>query len=86
MSIKDFVNRFYTNSGSKNGNMVETRSQIILKLAGFFSQVIKEYRESNYQMHIDWVVDDSKFRKTFDSGTTPIDKAISETLKWYKTN
>jgi nucleoside-diphosphate-sugar epimerase len=84
MSIKDFVNKFYTNNGSKNGNMVETRSQIILKLAGLFSPVIKEYRESNYQMHIDWVVDDSKFRKTFDFGTTPIDKAISETLEWYK--
>ncbi len=86
MSTKDFINRFYVVNGSNNGNMAGTHPQVLLRLAGYFSPIIREYRESNYQMHLDWVVDDSKFRNTFDFESTPLDIAMSETIEWYKQN
>ena len=35
---------------------------------------------------LDWIVDDSKFRNTFDFESTPLDIAMSETIEWYKQN
>jgi nucleoside-diphosphate-sugar epimerase len=83
--LKDFLNLFYEANGLKNGNNVKSSPQIFLTLAGLFIPMIREYKKVNYQMHIDWIADDSCFSKTFgDFSSTPLNQAIKETIDWYK--
>ena len=84
MSLKTFVTLFYSQLGITDQEVVTTRPQFFLKLAGLFSSVIKEYQQMNYQMHIDWVVDDSKFHESFKFTPTPLEEAIDKTLSSYQ--
>lgn len=55
-----------------------------LRLAGLFSPPAKEVVEMMYEFEQPFVVDSSKFERTFGIGATPIRQAINATVSWYQ--
>lgn len=85
-TIKEFLTRFYEVSGINIAQKVKSSPFILLKLVGLFNKEVKEYSNMQYQMKNDWVVDDTKFRSSFDFESTPLDQAFIETYNWYASN
>lgn len=56
----------------------------LLAVLSWFSSMLKAVRDKVFQLETDWVMDDSKHRKTFGHGETPIEEAIAATLEWYR--
>lgn len=56
----------------------------LLAVLSWFSPTLKAVREEVFQVESDWVTDDSKYRKTFGHGETPLGEAIAATLEWYR--
>lgn len=84
MTIKEFVERFYTEVGIDIPIKVETRPMILLKLIGLFNKNINEYSKMNYQRKSNWTVDDSLFKSTFtDWASTDLHTAFTETFNFY---
>ena len=83
-SIEHFITQLYDVNDVNIAVKVKTRPKIFLKLAGLFSKTIKEYSRVNYQMHMDWVVNDSKFRSTFTFESTPLNVAFKNTYNSFK--
>jgi nucleoside-diphosphate-sugar epimerase len=55
-----------------------------LALAGVFNPTLRAVREQLYQSERPWVVDSSKFEKTFGSSATPLPEAIQATVGWFR--
>ena len=86
MTITAFTERFYEMAEVDIPVKVKKTPQIILSIGGLFNKDFREYGRVNYQMHMDWVVDDSKFRDIFDFNPTPLDQSITETVDYYRIN
>lgn len=56
----------------------------MLRFAGLFSPPAKELVEMMYEFDQPFVVDSSRFEKTFGMKATPMREAIKETVAWYK--
>jgi nucleoside-diphosphate-sugar epimerase len=57
----------------------------MLTLAGLFSPVIREIKETAYQWTDPWVVDTSRFQATFGPvEETPLREAVEATLAWFR--
>ena len=57
----------------------------MLTLAGVFSAMIREIKETAYQWTDPWVVDTSKFQATFGPvEETPLPEAVEATLAWFR--
>ena len=62
-------------------------SPSMLSLAGVFSPMIREIKETAYQWTDPWVVDTSKFQSTFGPvAETPLPEAIAETVAWFRSS
>jgi len=53
-------------------------------IAGLFSPLMREVLEVLYQKEEPYVVDGSKFRKTFGFEPTPLEEGVRRTLEWYE--
>lgn len=58
----------------------------IVKVGAVFSPFLKEMKELMYQHTNDFIVDSSKFEKTFGWKSTSFDDGIEKTIDWYKNN
>lgn len=58
----------------------------MLSVLGLFNPMMREFKEMYYEFAEPYVVDDSKFRRTFGNGVTPLDTAVRETVAWYRTH
>lgn len=56
----------------------------LFAVLSWFSPTLKAVREEVFQVESDWVMDDSKYRKAFGHGETPLGEAIAATLEWYR--
>jgi|CXWL01.1.fsa_nt_gi nucleoside-diphosphate-sugar epimerase len=55
-----------------------------LRLAGLFSPLIRELRETYYQWDAPWIVDHTKFERTFGPAVvTPHTDAVAATVAWF---
>jgi len=59
---------------------------LMLMIGGLFIPVAREVIEMLYEFEKPFVVDSSKFEKTFGMKPTPIREAIHQTVAWYKAN
>ncbi|KKU82174.1 MAG: NAD-dependent epimerase/dehydratase [Parcubacteria group bacterium GW2011_GWA1_47_8] len=59
-------------------------SRGMLRMAGFFVEVVKENMEMLYQNEADYLFDSSKFENTFKFQVTPYKKGIMETVRSLK--
>ncbi len=58
--------------------------QIAITLLALVSRSMAAVRETLYQSEFPWVVDDGKFLRAFGTEPTPLEKAIEQTLAWFK--
>ncbi len=55
-------------------------------MIGLFVPIAKEWAEMMYEFDQPFIVDSSKFEKTFGMKATPMKDAIKETVAWYKSH
>ena len=60
--------------------------RVAISLLALFSPSMAAVKETMYQSEDPWVVDDSKFVRAFGARTTPHEKAIEQTLAWFRSN
>ena len=63
---------------------VQTAGKFILSMLGLFTPALRESIEMLYEFEKPFVVDSSKFEKTFGMKATLMKEAIKETVKWFK--
>lgn len=63
---------------------IQAAGKFTMSLLGMFVPEVKESVEMLYEFEEPFVVDSSKFEKTFGMQATPIRQAIGETVTWYK--
>jgi nucleoside-diphosphate-sugar epimerase len=56
--------------------------RLMLRVGGLFQPVLREMIEMTYQWEMPYVIDDSRFVRTFGQAATPIDVAVAETAAW----
>lgn len=64
----------------------QVAGKIIMSILGLFIPELKEGVEMLYEFEKPFVVDSSKFEKTFGVRATPMKEAIKETVKWYQSH
>jgi nucleoside-diphosphate-sugar epimerase len=63
---------------------IKSASRGLIRMIGIFNPVVRELIEMMYEFEEPFLVDDTRFRKLFGLSATPLDKAIIETIEWYK--
>jgi hypothetical protein len=56
--------------------------KLLVRGMGLFNPLMREMVEMMYQWEVPYVLDDSKFRKTFGIVATPIEQAVGEVASW----
>ncbi|MFO1446383.1 NAD-dependent epimerase/dehydratase family protein [Bacillus sp. Bva_UNVM-123] len=59
-------------------------SRGLVSLIGLFNSSMRELKDTFYQNETPFIVDHRKYEKVFGSEVTPHEKAIKETVEWYK--
>ena len=65
---------------------MSTMGKTMMSIGGLFIPEAKETVEMMYEFEKPFVIDSSKFEKTFGMKATPIRQAIRETVAWYKSH
>jgi nucleoside-diphosphate-sugar epimerase len=65
---------------------ISTMGKTMMRLGGLFVPEAKESVEMMYEFEQPFIVDSSKFEKTFGMKATPVREAIRETVAWYKSH
>jgi nucleoside-diphosphate-sugar epimerase len=60
--------------------------RMMMRIGGLFIPEAKESVEMMYEFDQPFIVDSSKFEKTFGMKATPMREAIKETVAWYKSH
>jgi nucleoside-diphosphate-sugar epimerase len=73
--------------GSQLGRPVRTRTipKLAVRAFGLVDPFMHEFVEMFYQYTEPQVVDSRAFERTFGLGATPLDEALEETIRWYRT-
>ncbi|WP_274918542.1 NAD-dependent epimerase/dehydratase family protein [Streptomyces sp. WZ-12] len=83
LSVREMVDRLAARA--ETGPVaVRPLSPAVLGLAGLFSPLIRELRETRYQFDRPFVVDASAYEAEFTVRATPIDEQISATVDWWR--
>jgi nucleoside-diphosphate-sugar epimerase len=65
---------------------ISTMGKTMMRLGGLFVPEAKETVEMMYEFEQPFIVDSSRFEKTFGMKATPVREAIRETVAWYKSH
>jgi nucleoside-diphosphate-sugar epimerase len=65
---------------------MSSMGKLMMSIGGLFIPEAKESVEMMYEFEKPFVIDSSKFEKTFGMKATPIREAIRETVAWYKSH
>jgi len=80
----DLVKMFAEEAGVEP--KISSMGKLMMTIGGFFIPEAKETVEMMYEFDHPFIVDSSKFEKTFDMKATPMREAIKETVAWYKSH
>ena len=80
----DLVRIFAEEAGVES--KISSMGRLMMTIGGFFIPEAKETVEMMYEFDQPFVVDSSKFEKTFGMKATPMREAIKETVAWYKSH
>jgi nucleoside-diphosphate-sugar epimerase len=81
-TTRQIVDRVYALAGRRPRLFAAGAST--LRLIGLVKPAMREYLHTLYQFTDRWVVDDSAFRAAFGTAATPLDDALADTLRWYR--
>jgi len=65
---------------------ISSMGRLMMAIGGLFIPEARETGEMMYEYEKPFIVDSSKFEKTFGMKATPIREAIRETVNWYKSH
>jgi nucleoside-diphosphate-sugar epimerase len=84
MTQAELVRMFAEEAGvePKMGSM----GKLMMSIGGLFIPEAKESVEMMYEFEKPFIIDSSKFEKTFGMKATPVREAIRETVAWYKSH
>jgi nucleoside-diphosphate-sugar epimerase len=84
VTTRRFVEMVYAQAGRPA--RIRPAPKIAITLFALFSPSMAAVKETLYQSEYPWVVDDTKFVRAFGTRPTPHEKAIEQTLAWFKSN
>jgi nucleoside-diphosphate-sugar epimerase len=82
MSQADLVRLFAEEAGIEA--KISSMGKTMMAIGGLFIPEAKETVEMMYEFDRPFIVDSSKFEKTFGMKATPMKEAIKETVAWYR--
>lgn len=82
LTTRQFIELVYQEAG--HPPKLSTAPFWLVSVLGLFIPVMRELKETYYEFNEPFIVDDSKFKATFGSQTTPHLTAIRQTLAWYR--
>ena len=82
MSQGELVRMFAEEAGVEP--KINSMGKLMMAIGGLFISEAKETLEMMYEFDKPFIVDSSKFEKTFGVKATPMREAIRETVYWYK--
>jgi len=65
---------------------ISSMSKLTMKMVGLFILEVKEMGEMLYEFDQPFIMDSSKFERTFGMKATPMRDAIKETVAWFKSH
>ncbi len=80
----EFIRLFCEEAGVEP--KISTMGKFMMSIGGLFIPEARESVEMMYEFEKPFVVDSSKFEKTFGMKATPLPVALRETAAWYKQN
>lgn len=84
MSQGELVRLFAEEAGVKA--KISSMGTLMLAIGGLFIPEARETLEMMYEFEKPFIIDSSKFEKTFGMKATPIREAMRETVKWYRSH
>jgi nucleoside-diphosphate-sugar epimerase len=79
---RSFIEQVYRLAGHDPALRIVPRWLVSILAA--FDPMLREVKETLYQLEEDFVVDSSRFTNAFGLSATPVDDAIRTTLEWYR--
>jgi nucleoside-diphosphate-sugar epimerase len=80
----EFAQKIWQAAGQSGTTRITLLNKWMLGLVGLFNAGSREAVEMLYEFEKPYVVDSSKFEKTFSVKATPLDEAIERTLEYYR--
>jgi nucleoside-diphosphate-sugar epimerase len=65
---------------------ISSMGRLMMSIGGLFIPEARESVEMMYEFEKPFIIDSSKFEKTFGMSATPLREAIKETVAWYKSH
>ncbi|MBA3869296.1 MAG: NAD-dependent epimerase/dehydratase family protein [Anaerolineae bacterium] len=84
ITTRQYIELIFANIGKPV--KISAAPKPILWLMGLFNPTINAVYEMTYQFEEPFILDSSKFVRTFDNSATPIKAVIAETVAWYRAN
>jgi nucleoside-diphosphate-sugar epimerase len=82
---QQFFDLVYEAAGRPTPAKARITGPALLAVAGIFSPLLRELRETTYQVRRPFVIDSSKFERAFGRlETTPHREAVEETVAWFR--
>jgi nucleoside-diphosphate-sugar epimerase len=84
LTQRQFVNLVFEELGGEP--RMSSAGPLMMRMLGLFVPVLREVSEMMYEFTEPFVVDSSKFERSYGFKATPIREAIGETVAWYRTH
>ncbi len=84
MTQRKFAQKVWQAAGQSGTAKITLLNKWMLRLVGLFNPASRETVEMLYEFEKPYVVDFSKFEKTFGVTATPVDEAVERTLEHYR--
>lgn len=85
LTAQQFFDLVFEAAGRPTPARAQTLSPPMLAIAGIFSPLMRELRETAYQFREPFVIDSSKFERAFGHfDATPHREAIDHTVRWFR--
>src|SRR5215212_3896504 len=82
VTTREFVETIFEEVGKPA--RIQAAPKILLRALGLFNPALRELIEMLYEFEEPFVVDDSRFERTFGQQATPLREAIQRTVRWYR--
>jgi nucleoside-diphosphate-sugar epimerase len=83
-TTRQFINLIFEALGQPA--KMSAMGKMMMRLGGLFIPPAREMVEMMYEFEKDFVVDGSKFTRTFGLQATPYQEGVKATVSWYKAN
>ena len=84
LTAQQFFDLVFEAAGRPTPARAQTLSPPMLAIAGIFSPLMRELRETTYQFREPFVIDSSKFERAFGRfDATPHREAVDRTVRWF---